>query len=99
MELVYKSRQGASLFLIFFNMLNRLKFYLLFKSVHNECAVCHLDNEGFLYYYKKFPPPAYDVEDLYKIIAIKASMNRGLSQKLIDAFPNTVFEKRPMVKN
>lgn len=38
------------------------------------------------------------VDGLKKIIAIKASMNRGLSDKLKAAFPNVVPVDRPLVK-
>ena len=37
-------------------------------------------------------------EGLRKIIAIRASMNRGLSQKLEVAFPDVVLVKRPIVE-
>jgi len=36
---------------------------------------------------------------LHKIVAIKASMNRGLSEKLKLAFPDVVPVVRPLVKN
>ena len=36
---------------------------------------------------------------LHKIVAIKASMNRGLSDKLKAAFPNTIPVQRPLVNN
>ena len=38
-------------------------------------------------------------EGLIKIIAIKASMNWGLSEKLKLTFPNVVPVERPLVKN
>jgi hypothetical protein len=36
---------------------------------------------------------------LREIVAIRASMNRGLSDKLKVAFPNVKPAKRPLVKN
>ena len=39
------------------------------------------------------------IEGLHKIIAIKASMNRGLSGKLNLAFPDVVAVVRPLVTN
>ena len=39
------------------------------------------------------------IEGLIKILAIKASMNRGLSEKLKLAFPDIVPVVRPLVKN
>nr|ATI20296.1 LAGLIDADG endonuclease [Juglanconis sp.] len=38
-------------------------------------------------------------EGLYSIINIKASLNRGLSAKLNEAFPNSVKVSRPIVAN
>jgi hypothetical protein len=38
-------------------------------------------------------------EGLDKIIAIRASLNWGLSEELTAAFPNTVLVKRPLVQN
>ena len=38
-------------------------------------------------------------EGLHKIIAIRASMNRGLSEKLKLAFPDVVRVERPLVEN
>jgi len=38
-------------------------------------------------------------EGLYKIVAIKASMNRGLSDELKAAFPNTFPVVRPLIQN
>ena len=38
-------------------------------------------------------------EGLLKIIAIKASMNLGLSESLTKAFPDVVPVQRPLVKN
>ena len=38
-------------------------------------------------------------EGLIKIVAIKASMNRGLSENLSVAFPNLVPVMRPRVSN
>ena len=37
-------------------------------------------------------------EGLLKIVNIKASMNKGLSEELYDAFPNVVPVLRPIVK-
>jgi len=37
------------------------------------------------------------MEGLRKLIAIKASMNRGLSDKLKSAFPNIIPVDRPVV--
>ena len=39
------------------------------------------------------------LEGLHKIIAIRASMNRGLSEKLKLAFPDVVAVERPLVEN
>ena len=39
------------------------------------------------------------VEGLIKIVAIKASMNWGLSEELKKAFPNVVPVVRPLIKN
>jgi len=36
-------------------------------------------------------------EGLNKIIAIKASINRGLSQKLKEAFPNVIPVNKPLI--
>ena len=36
---------------------------------------------------------------LHKILAIRASMNRGLSEKLKLAFPDVVAVERPLVEN
>jgi hypothetical protein len=38
-------------------------------------------------------------EGLYKIVAIKASMNKGLSDELKAAFPNITLVPRPNVLN
>jgi len=38
-------------------------------------------------------------EGLAKIVSIKASMNRGLSEELKVAFPNTLPVPRPVVEN
>ena len=38
------------------------------------------------------------IEGLHKIVAIKASINLGLSQELKAAFPNTISEPRPLVE-
>ena len=37
-------------------------------------------------------------EGLLKIVAIRASMNRGLSEKLLEAFPDVVPVERPLVE-
>ena len=37
-------------------------------------------------------------EGLLKIVAIRASMNRGLSEKLLEAFPSVVTVERPLHK-
>jgi hypothetical protein len=37
-------------------------------------------------------------EGLQKIVNIKASMNKGLSKELAEAFPNTVCLPRPLVE-
>ena len=39
------------------------------------------------------------IEGLHKIVAIKASMNLGLSDKLKVAFPDVIQVTRPLVKN
>ena len=39
------------------------------------------------------------IDGLHKILAIKASMNRGLSAELKSAFPDAVAVVRPLVKN
>jgi len=39
------------------------------------------------------------MEGLEKIVAIKASMNKGLSPELKAAFPNITPMDRPLVKN
>jgi len=39
------------------------------------------------------------MEGLQKIIAIKASMNLGLSKELKAAFPDTIPVQRPLVNN
>ena len=39
------------------------------------------------------------LEGLHKIIAIRASMNRGLSEKLKLAFTHVVAVERPLVEN
>jgi len=38
------------------------------------------------------------IEGLHKIVAIRASMNRGLSDKLKSAFPNVVTVPRSIVE-
>jgi hypothetical protein len=38
-------------------------------------------------------------EGLEKIVAIKASINKGLSDELRAAFPNVVAVKRPLIEN
>ena len=38
-------------------------------------------------------------DGLIKIVAIKASINRGLSEKLKSAFPDVVPVVRPLLKN
>jgi hypothetical protein len=38
-------------------------------------------------------------EGLRKIVAIKASMNRGIPDELKKAFPNTIPVPRPLVVN
>lgn len=37
-------------------------------------------------------------EGLQEIVSIKASMNKGLSKELAEAFPNTVCLSRPLVE-
>jgi hypothetical protein len=37
------------------------------------------------------------IEGLHKIVAIKASMNKGLSNVLKEAFPNIISMPRPLV--
>jgi hypothetical protein len=39
------------------------------------------------------------IEGIHKLIAIKASMNLGLSKKLKAAFPDTIPVQRPLVNN
>jgi len=39
------------------------------------------------------------MEGFKKIVAIKASINRCLSLKLKDAFPNIISVERPLVQN
>jgi hypothetical protein len=38
-------------------------------------------------------------EGLYKILSIRASMNKGLSSKLKKLFPNLEKVERPIIKN
>ena len=67
-----------------FNLLTKKKADLdLFIKVYN-----HILNKEHLTH-----------EGLRKIVANKASMNRGLSQKLIKAFPNIIPSQRLLVKN
>jgi hypothetical protein len=39
------------------------------------------------------------IEGLHKIVAIKASLNLGLSDELKTSFPYLVAIKRPLIKN
>jgi hypothetical protein len=39
------------------------------------------------------------MEGLRKIVGIKASMNKGLSEELKAAFPDTISVPRPLVKD
>jgi hypothetical protein len=39
------------------------------------------------------------IEGLHKIVAIKASLNLGLSDELKTSFANIVAIKRPLIKN
>jgi hypothetical protein len=39
------------------------------------------------------------VEGLKKLIAIKASMNKGLSNELMSAFPEVIPVKRPLLQD
>ncbi len=38
-------------------------------------------------------------EGLQKLVAIKASINLGLSTKLKESFPNVIPVKRPLIKD
>ena len=44
-----------------------------------------------------FPEEGLTIEGLHKIVAIKASMNRGLSEKLQNAFSDVKSVERPLV--
>jgi len=61
----------------------KLADYLLFKEVVNMIQL----------------KEHLTVEGLEKIVAIKASINRGLTSELKAAFPNTVPVNRPLVEN
>lgn len=61
----------------------KLADYLLFKEVVNIIEL------------KKH----LSKEGLEKIVGIKASINRGLSNVLKEAFPNVVVVKRPLIEN
>jgi hypothetical protein len=39
------------------------------------------------------------MEGLCKIVAIKAAMNKGLSEELKAAFPETIYVTRPLVED
>jgi uncharacterized protein YaaN involved in tellurite resistance len=39
------------------------------------------------------------IEGFQQIVNIKATINRGLSEKLKEAFPNTIPVMRPLVQN
>ena len=57
--------------------------YLLFRQILN--IICGKEH--------------LSLEGLYKIVEIKASMNKGLNENLKADFPNVIPVQRPLVEN